>query len=129
MPPRRRKNFFRIKPRFEIRTQSQRRLFISRIRLAYGRFLLGSSYNHYREVRIALYSNVRAACIEFLPRNNINGFFVWQMTRRFVDLIEDTRRERRGLTPTEFMQVAENSLDQYMGDQVTYFDNDTDDED
>jgi len=125
--PRRRKNFFRIRPRWEGRSGAEKRLFINRLRLAFANFRLHVNYNDGREVNRQLRARVQAAARDFLPQNNVNGFFVNQLTDRFVRLIQEQQRHRN-VTAIGFMRVAENDLDDFMGDSVTYFDNDDDDQ-
>jgi len=128
MPPRRRKNFFRIRPRWEGRSEAEKRLFINRIRLAFANYRLHINYNDSREVNRQLRLRVEAAARAFLPQNNVNGFFVNQLSSRFVDLIRE-HQTQRNFSAIEFMRVAENYLDHYMGDRVTYYDNDEQDDD
>ena len=124
--PRRRKNFFRIRPRWEGRAAAERRLLINRLRLAFVKYYLHIDYNDSREVIRQLRLRVEYAARDFLPQNNVNGFFVRQFTDRFVRLIQDQRRSSN--SADAFVRVAENEVDQYMDGSVTYFDNDEDDE-
>ena len=120
MPPRRRL------PRYLPATISQKRLFINRIRFAFANYRLHINYNDPREVNRQLRLRVEAAARDFLPQNNRNAMFFDQLSSRFVDLIIEKQRQRN-LSADAFKQVAENFLDDYMGD-VSYYDNGSDDD-
>ena len=118
--PRRRKNFFRIKPRWEGRSYGERRRFLNSIRSTNLHYRIHSGYhivNGYRELRL----RVIRAVNEFLPRNNLSGFFVNQLTDRYVNLIIDQSNSR--FNQARFTREAADLLNDYMGDSVTYFDN------
>ncbi len=135
MPPRRRKNFFRIKPRWEGRSEREKRLFLNRIRLAFANYDVHVNYSDSRQVNRALRQSVLGAVREFLPQNNVT-VFVNQLADRYYDLIREQFREisfrghivrRQTITAMGFMRLAERELDDYMADSVTYFDDGQDD--
>ena len=123
MPPRRRKNFFRIKPKWEGRSEGEKRRLMNSIRSIYMHYRAHSGYhtaNGNRELRVRVIRAVNA----FLPQNNLSGFFVNQLTNRYVDLIiEQSNRRFNSNTYSQFMRISGDLLDDFMGDSVTYYDN------
>lgn len=119
MPPRRRKNFFRIRPRFRTRNSNARRLFVQRIRIARSAYVLSKDYRE-------LTRRIRDAAADFLPRNNASGFFIAEFIERFSDLVSESIQRSTTPNAMAFMREVETSLDEYMGDSIEYFDVDSD---
>ena len=119
MPPRRRKDFSRIRPRWEGRNRSEKRALVHAVKQAFGSFRLSRDWHDLR-------ARIRAAVALFLPANNLNGFFVDQMSDKLENLVvKQTMFATASLAA--FDPIVSRFVDEYMGDQVTYYDDDDDD--